>query len=323
MIPTPPDKYRLLTRSDMDGLISAVLLRELGLLGEIEFHHPKEVQDGLVKVTDHDILTNLPYVPGCALCFDHHSSEAKRNLGYDTPGYVLHDQAKSAARVVYDYYGGAATFPNIDPALMDAVDKADSAGFTLDEVLNPQGWVLLSFLMDARTGLGRYKDYRISNYQLMEALIDHCRTLPPEAILALPDVQERVQRYRVQQEDFKAQIKRIGQVHDNLVVLDLREVDPIFVGNRFMVYTVFPECDISMHMMRSKRPDEVAFTVGKSIFGRRNGMDVGALMLDYGGGGHDAAGACHAKKPQAEATRDRLIQRIVSLSRHAQPALAA
>lgn len=319
MIATPPDKYRLLTRSDMDGLICAVLLRELNLLGEVVFHHPKDVQDGKVEVHEHDIVTNLPYIPGCALCFDHHSSEAKRNLGFNTPGYVLHANAKSAARVVYDYYGGAAAFPNISKELMDAVDRADSADFSREDVLYPSGWALMSFLMDARSGLGRYKDYRISNYQLMEMLIDACRSLSVDEILELPDVQERTTRYFAQQEAFEAQLRRVGQVHDNLVVLDLRDEDPIYVGNRFVVYTVFPQCDISMHVMRSRQGEQTAFTVGKSIFGRRNAMDIGALMLDHGGGGHDAAGACQAPNASADQRKQRLTERIVALSRLAQP----
>lgn len=319
MIATPPDKYRLLTRSDMDGLICAVLLKELGLLGEVVFHHPKDVQDGRVEVHEHDILANLPYIPGCALCFDHHSSEAKRNLGFNTQGYVLHAHAKSAARVVYDYYGGEASFPNISPALMDAVDRADSADFSREDVLHPTGWALMSFLMDARTGLGRYKDFRISNYQLMEMLIDACRTLRVDQILELPDVKERTERYFAQQEAFEAQLRRVGQVHGNLVVLDLRNEDPIYVGNRFVVYTVFPQCDISMHILRSRHSDQTAFTVGKSIFGRRNKMDVGALMLDHGGGGHDGAGACQAPSAQADQRKQRLTDRIVALSRQAQP----
>lgn len=317
MIATPPDKYRLLTRSDMDGLICAVLLKELGILGEVVFHHPKDVQDGRVEVHEHDILANLPYIPGCALCFDHHSSEAKRNLGFNTQGYVLHAHAKSAARVVYDYYGGAASFPNISPALMDAVDRADSADFSREDVLHPTGWALMSFLMDARTGLGRYKDFRISNYQLMEMLIDACRTLRVDQILELPDVKERTERYFAQQEAFEAQLRRVGQVHGNLVVLDLRNEDPIYVGNRFVVYTVFPQCDISMHILRSRHSDQTAFTVGKSIFGRRNQMDVGALMLDHGGGGHDGAGACQAPSTQADQRKQRLTDRIVALSRQA------
>ncbi len=224
---TASTAYRLLTRSDMDGLVCAVLLKELGMLGEISFHHPKDMQDGKVEVGPRDILTNLPYVAGCHLCFDHHASEVARNAGQETPGYVIDPNAKSAARVVYDHFGGKATFPRISDEMMAAVDKADSAGFTMDDVLSPKGWELLSFLMDARTGLGRFRDFRVSNYQLMMDLIDRCRDMSIEDILAMPDVAERVDLYFDQQELFRRQLERVAQVRDNLVVLDLRGEDVI------------------------------------------------------------------------------------------------
>ena len=311
---TTQQKYRLLTRSDMDGLVCAVLLNEMGILGEIAFQHPKDMQDGLVAVTENDILTNLPYVPGCGLCFDHHASEATRNEGQPTPGYVLDTEAKSAARVVYDYYGGKARFPRISEAMMDAVDKADSAGFSAEDVLNPQGWELLSFLMDARTGLGRFREFTVSNYQLMRMLIDCCRDMPIEDILALPDVKERVDLFFAQHELFRAQIKRVATVHDKLVVLDLRNEETIFAGNRFVVYAMFPECDLSMHVMWGREKLNTVYTVGKSIFDRSNRVEVGEVMLSYGGGGHHAAGTCQGPNETADARKDELIEKLVALS---------
>lgn len=308
-------KYRLLTRSDMDGLVCAVLLKELGMLGEIVFHHPKDVQDGKVEVGPRDILTNLPYVPGCALCFDHHASEALRNEGQATPNYVLQPDAKSAARVVYDYYGGKAKFPRVSETMMAAVDKADSAGFSRDDVLQPKGWELLSFLMDARTGLGRFRDFRVSNYQLMMMLIDCCRDLAIEDILALPDVRERVELYFEQQQAFNAQLARVAVVHDNLVVLDLRGEETIHAGNRFMIYAQFPQCDLSMHVMWGRERMNTVYTVGKSIFGGRNKIEVGDLMLRHGGGGHSAAGTCQGPNETAEVLKQTLIQQLLGLSR--------
>lgn len=308
-------KYRLLTRSDMDGLVCAVLLKELGMLGEIVFHHPKDVQDGKVEVGPRDILTNLPYVPGCALCFDHHASEALRNEGQATPNYVLQPDAKSAARVVYDYYGGKAKFPRVSETMMAAVDKADSAGFSRDDVLQPKGWELLSFLMDARTGLGRFRDFRVSNYQLMMMLIDCCRDLAIEDILALPDVRERVELYFEQQQAFNAQLARVAVVHDNLVVLDLRGEETIHAGNRFMIYAQFPQCDLSMHVMWGRERMNTVYTLGKSIFGGRNKIEVGDLMLRHGGGGHSAAGTCQGPNETAEVLKQTLIQQLLGLSR--------
>jgi len=321
---TPSTKYRLITRSDMDGLVCAVLLKELDILGEIVFHHPKDVQDGKVAVTDRDIITNLPYVPGCGLCFDHHASEAQRNQGRDTPNYILSPDAKSAARVVYDHYGGKSRFPRISDEMMEAVDKADSAGFSRDDVLNPKGWELLSFLMDARTGLGRFREFRISNYQLMMMLIDCCRDMPIADILALPDVKERVDLFFAQHELFRAQIKRVAQVHGNLVVLDLRQEETIYAGNRFVVYAMYPQCDISMHVMWGREKMNTVYTVGKSIFDRGNAVDVGTLMLQNGGGGHHAAGTCQGANDGAEAMKQTLIDDILRLSRLAPaPAMAA
>ena len=308
--PSIPTPYRLITRSDMDGLVCAVLLKEIGLLGEIVFHHPKDMQDGKVAVTERDILTNLPYVPGCGLCFDHHASEAVRNSGQPTPGYILQPDAKSAARVVYDHYGGKARFPRISDEMMDAVDKADSAGFSRDDVLHPQGWELLSFLMDARTGLGRFREFRISNYQLMMKLIDCCRDMPIADILALPDVRERVELFFAQHALFRDQIQRVARVHGKLVVLDLRDEPMIYAGNRFVVYAMFPQCDISMHVMWGREKMNTVYTVGKSIFDRGSPVPVGDLMLEHGGGGHHAAGTCQGGNEQAEALKQALIERI-------------
>lgn len=312
----PTNKHRLLTRSDMDGLVCAVLLKELGMLGEIVFQHPKDMQDGKVAVTANDILTNLPYVPGCGLCFDHHASEALRNSGQPTPGYILEPEAKSAARVVYNHFGGKARFGDrISDAMMDAVDKADSAGFSKADVLHPQGWELLSFLMDARTGLGRFREFRVSNYQLMMMLIDCCRDMPIEQIMALPDVKARVSLFFTQHALFRNQIARIARVHEKLVVLDLRDEPTIFAGNRFVVYAMFPQCDLSMHVMWGREKQNTVYTVGKSIFDRGNPVDVGTLMLEHGGGGHHAAGTCQGPNDTAELHKQQLIDILVSQSR--------
>ncbi len=313
-----PQTYRLLTRSDMDGLVCAVLLKELGMLGEIVFHHPKDVQDGKVAVTERDILTNLPYVPGCGMCFDHHASEALRNSGKPTPGYILQPDALSAARVVYNHFGGDARFGGrISTDMMAAVDKADSAGFSRSDVLQPQGWELLSFLMDARTGLGRFRDFRVSNYQLMMMLIDCCRDMVIADILALPDVAERVELFFAQHALFREQISRVARVHHKLVVLDLRDEPTIFAGNRFVVYAMFPQCDLSMHVLWGREKHNTVYTVGKSIFDRGNPVDVGALMLAHGGGGHPAAGTCQGPNHAAEALKQQLIESLVRQSRRA------
>ena len=200
---------------------------------------------------------------------------------------------------------------------MAAVDKADSAGFNMEDVLRPSGWELLSFLMDARTGLGRFREFRVSNYQLMMMLIDCCREMPIDQILAMPDVKERVSLFFTQHALFRTQISRIARVHDKLVVLDLRDEPTIYAGNRFVVYAMFPQCDLSMHVMWGREKQNTVYTVGKSIFDRGNPMDVGALMLEHGGGGHHAAGTCQGPNETADVMKQQLIETLVAKSRRA------
>lgn len=307
--PIEQQRYRLLTRSDFDGLVCAILLKELGILGEIKFVHPKDVQDGKIDVTDNDILTNLPFVPGCHLCFDHHASESLRNEG-EASNHILRDDADSAARVLYNYFGGRRTFPAIDEALLTAVDKADSARFDLGDILNPQGWSLLSFLMDPRTGLGRFREFRISNYQLMMQLIEACREMPVDEVLALPDLQERVELYMAHQDQFREQLLRCADVCGNVVVLDLRDEETIYAGNRFMIYALFPQCNVSIHVLWGLKQQNTVFAMGKSIINRSSQADIGKLALEFGGGGHAAAGTCQVDHEDALRVRHELIERL-------------
>ena len=303
-------KYRLVTRSDMDGLVCAVLLKELGMLESIKFVHPKDVQDGKVELGPTDITTNLPYSENVHLAFDHHVSEVTR-VGVGKTNQVIIPNAPSAARVVYEHFGGKQAFPRVSDELMAVVDKADSAQFTLDEILNPTGWVLLSFLMDARTGLGRFKDFKVSNYDLMMALIDYCRDHSIEDILKLPDVEERVDLYFALQERFKDQITRCATVHGKVVVLDLLNEETIYPGNRFMIYAMHPECTVSMHIIWGLQKQIISFAVGKSILDRSATIHIGELMLEYGGGGHDGAGTCQIEPDRANTIRDELIQKLM------------
>jgi hypothetical protein len=302
------EKFRLVTRSDFDGLVCAVLLKHLDLIDDIKFVHPKDMQDGKVDITDRDITTNLPYVKGVNLAFDHHLSETIRNEKVDN--HIIDPDAPSAARVVWKYYGGHDAFPVEWDEMMDAVDKGDSAQFTQDEVLNAEGWVLLNFLMDARTGLGRFREFRISNYALMMDLIDYCKNHSIEEILDLPDVKERVELYFEQEAKFKEQIQRCATVHDNLVVLDLRHEEQIWAGNRFMIYALYPQCNISIHVLWGLKQQNTVFATGKSIFDRSAKTNVGELMLQYGGGGHHAAGTCQVENDRAESVLNELITRI-------------
>jgi len=303
------ERFRLVTRSDFDGLVCAALLKELGILDDIKFVHPKDMQDGLVELTERDITTNLPYVPGVHLSFDHHDSETIRVE--DSPeNHIIVAGAKSAARVVYDYFGGAEVFKAVGEDIMTAVDKADAADFTRDDILEPQGWDYISFIMDPRTGLGRFRDFRISNYQLMMQLIDEITEKSIEEILETPDVAERVELYRAHADAAIDQVARCGQVHGNLVVLDFRDEDPIFATNRFTVYALWPQCNISIHILWGLRQQNTVFACGKSILDRSSRTDVGELMLGYGGGGHSAAGTCQVANEDAERVLGELVARI-------------
>jgi len=303
------DKFRLITRSDFDGLVSAVLLKHLDLVDDILFVHPKDMQDGKIEVTNRDISTNLPYVSQVHIAFDHHLSEIKRNESR-LNNHVIDADAPSAARVVWQYYGGHRSFPASWDAMMEAVDKGDSAQFNMDEVINPKQWDLLNFIMDARTGLGRFREFRISNYQLMMELIDMCRDTPIDDIMKQEDVQERVALYVEQQELFKAQLERCSTVHGNLVVLDLRNEEVIYAGNRFLIYALYPQCNISIHQMWGFKKQNIVFATGKSIFDRSSKTNVGDLMLENNGGGHDAAGTCQIPIEEANDVLDILISRI-------------
>ena len=304
-------KFRLVTRSDFDGLVCAVLLRQLELVDDITFVHPKDVQDGAVEVSGRDILTNLPYDARAHLVFDHHHSETLRNAG--ATNHVIDPEAPSAARVVFDHFGGADRFPKISDELMRAVDQADSAAYDIHEVLEPTGWTLLNFLMDSRTGLGRFRDFRISNYQLMMQLIEICTAYQDvEEILALPDVAERVELYRAQAELFHAQLERVTTVHGDVAVLDLREEEVIHAGNRFYVYAMHPQVRVSMHVLWGKAQQNTVFAIGKSIVDRTSPVDVGAVCLAYGGGGHLAAGTCQVPHTEADRVQGELVAALRS-----------
>ncbi len=302
---------RLVTRSDFDGLACGVLLKHIGVIDSFKFVHPKDMQDGVVEITENDVLANVPYVEGCGMWFDHHASELERLGNKDVPGAVK--MYPSCARVIWEYYGGNEKFgPQLDE-LMAAVDKVDSGSLSREDVLDPSGWVLLGFIMDPRTGLGRYRDYRISNYQLMEELIDYCATKNVDEILALPDVAERTKRYFEQENEFQAMLKKCSTQHGNVVLIDLRDQEEILSGNRFTVYSMFPDCNVSAQVIWGLKKQNVVVTVGHSILNRSCRSDVGKLMLKHGGGGHQRVGTCQIPTENAEA----IIKEIVDALREA------
>ncbi len=303
------EQYRLVTRSDFDGLVCAVLLKEVGLVGEILFVHPKDVQDGRVELNANDITTNLPYSPYVHMCFDHHLSETLRS---ETPAanHIIKADAPSAARVVYDHFGGKERFPKVSDDMMVAVDKADMANFTMEEILKPTDWVLLNYIMDPRTGLGRFRNFSISNYELMMKLINLCTEVSIAEILEDKDVKERVDLYNEHEEKAKAQLLELVHVEGNLLELDLRHAETIWSTNRFMLYALFPQCNISAHIMWGLQKKNVVFAVGKSIVTRTNNVNVGEVMLSYGGGGHLNAGTCQVAIEDADRVQQELRKKL-------------
>jgi len=299
---------RLVTRSDFDGLACAVLLKEAGMIDSLLFVHPKDVQDGLIEVNENDVLANVPYVGGCGLWFDHHSSEEER-LKLENGFKGASRPAPSAARVIYDYYGGDEKFGRLEE-MMTAVDRSDSGRLTVDDIINPRGWILLSFIMDPRTGLGRFRDYRISNYRLMEDLIEYCRHIPIEKIIQTPDVQERVKRYFEQNDLFKAMILKYARTDGNVIITDLRGEDVIYSGNRFLIYSLYPDQNISVWLIDGRNKQNCVYAVGRSIINRSSKTDVGSLMLKYGGGGHKAVGTCQVPNEDADSVLHELVSTL-------------
>ncbi|MCL2373650.1 MAG: exopolyphosphatase [Treponema sp.] len=297
---------RLITRSDFDGLACSALLLYLGIIDDWQFVHPKDIQDGLVKATDNDILANIPYIPGCKLWFDHHSSESER-MGEDAYFEGVSTTAPSCARVIYEYYGGDSKLGRF-AEMIHYVDKVDSADLTIEEISNPTGWILLGFIMDPRTGLGRFRNFTISNYDLMKSLAAACASKTIEEILAMPDVKEREALYFEQEQLFRDMVQKVIKIDGNVLVTDLRGVDTIYAGNRFLIYSMFPDQNISVWVMDGKNKQNCVITVGYSVTNRSATVAVGSMLLKYGGGGHKQVGTCQVSYADA----DKIIAEIIA-----------
>ena len=301
---------RLITRSDFDGLACGTLLLEAGIIDSWKFVHPKDLQDGLIEITENDCLANVPFVEGCGLWFDHHSSEFERNQlegKYKGESRIT----PSCARIIYEYYGGESRFSHFDD-MMVGVDKVDSGNLTIDEIQHPEGWILVGFLMDPRTGLGRWRNFTIPNYRLMEVLMEACRTMSTEEILNLPDVKERIEVYREQDQKFKEMVRAHTRIEKDVIISDLRGVDPIYSGNRFLIYSMYPEQNISVWIVSGRGGQGCSCAVGYSILNRTSNVDVGKLCLKYGGGGHHNVGTCQFTNENMDANIPLLLDDIVN-----------
>jgi len=308
---------RLVTRSDFDGLACAALLKEAGLIDSYQFAHPKDIQEGLVEITSQDILANVPYVPGCGMWFDHHTSEGERLGAISYRG--MSRVAPSCARVIYDYLGGASRYPEHWNPMMEAVDKVDSANLTKAEIENPSDWILIGFMMDPRTGLGRFRDFRISNYQLMLDLIECCRTMTASEILRLPDVKERVDLYFEQEALFRNMLQRCTRMVGEVLVIDFLKEECIYSGNRFLVYTLFPDCKVSIHVTWGKEKQNVVLAMGNSILNRTSRANLGSVALHFGGGGHETVATCQVAAHEVDHVLETVINYIHEENQAFQP----
>ena len=293
---------RLLTRSDFDGSVCTAILEALGLVDDILYVHPKDLQDNKIAVTENDILANVPYVNGCGLWFDHHSSENER-LQLDGRFKGASKKAPSAAQVVYDYYKGSKDYADKLTRFKELVKiagKADSAQFTREEILHPEGWTMLAFISDPRTGLGYKRSFTISNFELMKKLPRLLRTRKVDAILKLSDFQERVQLYQEENTKYEQLIKQTARIEGHVIILDLRNCQPIPVGNRFLEYVLYPDQNISIRIVDGKNRAFAMIGVGHSIINPTADVDVGSLTLKYGGGGHKRVGTCQVPYEDAD-----------------------
>ena len=304
---------RLVTRADFDGLACGSILMELDIVDSWKFVHPKDLQDGKIEITENDVLANVPYAPGCGLWFDHHSSEFERvSPDVDVPG--TRAIAPSCARIVYEHYGGINRLPHMDE-MIQAVDRVDSANLNLSDVTDPKGWVLLGFLMDPRTGMGRFKQFSMGNWELMEELMQCCRDYDIDELLMMPFVAERVEYYFQQNDNFRNMIMKHSRVDGDVIITDLRGINPIYTGNRFILYSLFPEQNISIWTIDGLGGVNCVIAVGHSIFNKTSTVDVGKAMAKHGGGGHQVVGTCQVPHEDADAVIEELIANFNSHER--------
>ena len=303
---------RLLTRSDFDGSVCAAILQELEIVDEILYVHPKDLQDNKIDVSENDIIANVPFVEGCGLWFDHHSSEHER---LDLVGKFngASELAPSAAHVIYNFYSQkteyAQKLKKFDE-LIEMVGIADSARFTREDIINPAGWIMLAFISDPRSGMGYKRNFKISNFELMQRLPDLLRTKSVEEILQLPDFQERMRIYQEENDQFKQLLLQKSNIAGNAIVIDFRGVKTIPVGNRFLEYVLYPQQNISIRLTEINKDDLIMISIGHSIFNQTSKMDVGSLCLKYGGGGHKSVGTCQIKSQAADQVLNEMLQRI-------------
>jgi hypothetical protein len=291
---------RLVTRGDLDGLTCAVLITSCEEIDEIVLIHPQDITDKRFAVTDDDVIANLPYASGCKKWFDHHLLTESN----ERPPHVFDGRyglAPSAARMVYDYYRSDHAEIQRFERLLAETDRLDSAQLNIDDVLEPKDYILLGYTLDPRTGLGGFQDYFMK-------LVGWLKTSPISEILAKPEVDERVRKIRDNDRAFREALLAHSRLDSNVVFTDFRSLESLPVGNRFIVYTLFPQANVSLRVHWGPSREHVAAAVGHSIFNRTSRTNVGFLMSRFGGGGHKGAGTCLIPALEAEARIAELIE---------------
>jgi hypothetical protein len=297
---------RLVTRPDLDGLTCAVILSHCETVDSFEFVHPQQIRDRQVDVGKDDILANVPYHPSCGMWFDNHLlTDSESTPPQDFRG--RYGQAPSAAHLVYEHYAPGHPELSRYEELVRETDRLDSAQLDMNDVLSPEGWTLLGFTLDPKSGLGDVKEYFLD-------LLPAVRTKPIQEVLDLPSVRERARRLREQDRRFREVAVAHSRLDEAVVVTDFRSVDPLPVGNRFLIYTVFPEATVSLRIQRGRAPETISVSVGRSIFNRASRANIGILMSLYGGGGQPGAGACVLPADTADA---KIAEIVTALKRNA------
>ncbi len=298
---------RVIYRGNLDGVVCAVILKEVGLCDDVKIVHPTDLQEGRIDITGEDIICDLPYHPNCNMWFDHHSSELdKPNFPKEFTGVA--DVAPSAAGLVYKYF--LPDFPELKKYedLVYETDLIDSAQLTQEQVMNPEGTFLLGFLLDSRTGLGYYKDFRINNFIWVNRVIDWLTQHSVLDILDMEDSVERIAKYREMQIVAERFYLDNSILDRNVIITDIRE-KKIPPGNRFLIYSLagLAKGNISVRLASGKNGEFNMISVGYSIFVKTSNVHVGKICQQYGGGGHKRAGTC---QPSIEDT-ERIFKEII------------
>ena len=289
-------KERIITRPDFDGIACAALLKEaLGRDLPIYWTQPNDVQNGRVHVLPGDIIANLPFSAGCALWFDHHVTNA---IQHTYKG--LYRVAPSAAGLIHEYFNNELS-PRFD-LLVAQADKIDSARLTLDEILHPENYPYILVSMTVSTGS---EDGEAFWNHLVELL----RTTSIDQIMKDHRIQKHCNRVVAENKAYETHLKEHTRVQQAVSITDFRGLDSVPSGNRFLVYSLFPETFVNLKLYHEK--NKTAVKIGHSIVNDKCRVNVGGLLARHGGGGHRGAGACLLENTLADKKISEILQILI------------